>query len=175
MPREITLNWIDWVTLAIVLVSILRGARFGALAGLVDLAGLIATYLTAAWAYPRGLEYLPRVPGLSPSWEGLIAFVVIWLGLYLPLGILIRWTLGRARFPASGLLGGLLGVARGIVLVAVLLVLALAAPFRSVVAADTHRSQVAPYLVRGSERVQEILLPALPVRVRRLGPGGALF
>jgi uncharacterized membrane protein required for colicin V production len=174
MPRTITLNWIDWVTLAIVLVSILRGARFGALAGLVDLAGLIATYLAAAWAYPRGIEYLRQVP-MSRSWEGLIAFVVIWLGLYLPLGILIRWTLARARFPASGLLGGVLGVARGTVLAASLLLLALAAPFRSVVAADTHRSQVAPYLVRGSERVQDILLPKLPVTVTRLGPGGVVF
>jgi uncharacterized membrane protein required for colicin V production len=174
MPRTITLNWIDWVTLAIVLVSILRGARFGVLAGLVDLAALIATYLAAAWAYPRGVEYLRQVP-MSRSWEGLIVFVVIWLGLYLPLGVLIRWTLARARFPVSGLLGAVLGVARGTVLAASLLLLALAAPFRSVVAADTQRSQVAPYLVRGSERVQDILLPKLPVAVTRLGPGGVVF
>jgi uncharacterized membrane protein required for colicin V production len=174
MPRTITLNWIDWVTLAIVLVSVLRGARFGALAGLVDLVGLVVTYLAAAWAYPRGLEYLRQVP-FNRSWEGLIVFVVIWLALYLPLGMVIRSTLGRARFPASGLLGGVLGVARGIVLASSLLVLALAAPFRSVVAVDTHRSQVAPYLVSGSERVQDLLWPALPVQVTRLGPGGSLF
>lgn len=175
MPRMITLNWIDWVTLAIVLVSVLRGARFGAVAGLIDLAGLVATYLAAAAVYPRGAEYLRQVPGLTRSWQGLIAFVVIWLGLYLPLGMLIRWISARAKFPASGLLGGVLGVARGIVLVASLLVLTLAAPFRSVVAADAHRSQVAPYLLRGSDRVQTVLLPVLPVHVPRLGPGGATF
>jgi uncharacterized membrane protein required for colicin V production len=175
MPRTIALNWIDWVTLAIVLVSILRGMRFGALAGLLDLGGLVATFLAAAAVYPRGAQYLREVPGLTRSWEGLIAFVVIWLGLYLPLGILIRWITARAKFPASGLLGGVLGVVRGIVLVASLLMLTLAAPFRSVVAADAHRSQVAPYLLRGSERVQAVLLPALPVRVPRLGPGGATF
>jgi len=175
MPRTITLNWIDWVTLAIVLVSILRGARFGVLAGVVDLCGLVATYLAAAAVYPRGAEYLRQVPGLTPSWQGLIAFLVIWLGLYLPLGVLIRWIFARAKFPASGLLGGLLGVARGVVLAASLLVLTLAAPFRSVVAADAHRSQVAPYLLSGSERVQAVLLPVLPVRVPRLGPGGATF
>jgi len=175
MPRTITLNWIDWVTLAIVLVSLLRGARFGALAGLLDLGGLVATYLVAACVYPRGVELLRDVPGLTRSWAGLIAFVVIWLGLYLPLGMLIRLIFARAKFPASGLLGGMLGVARGIVLASALLVLTLAAPFRSVVAADTHRSQVAPYLLSGSERVQAVLLPALPVRVPRLGPGGATF
>lgn len=175
MPRTITLNWIDWVTLAIVLVSVLRGARFGAVAGLIDLAGLVATYLVAAAAYPQGAEFLRHVPGLTRSWGGLIAFVVIWLGLYLPLGIFIRWIFARAKFPASGLVGGVFGVARGVVLAASLLVLTLAAPFRGVVAADTHRSQVAPYLLSGSERVQAVLLPALPVHVPRLGPGGSTF
>ena len=175
MPRTITLNWIDWVTLAIVLVSILRGARFGALAGLLDLGALVATYLAAAALYPRGAEYLRQVPGLTKSWEGFIAFVVIWLGLYLAFGILIRWISARAQFPASGLFGGILGVARGIVIAASLLMLTLAAPFRSVVAADAHRSQVAPYLLSGSEHVQAMLLPALPVHVPRLGPGGSMF
>jgi uncharacterized membrane protein required for colicin V production len=175
VPRTITLNWIDWVTLAIVLVSILRGARFGAVAGLVDLGGLVATYLTAAAFYSKGADLLLDVPVLNRPWDGLIAFVVVWLGLYLPLGFLIRWVFARAKFPGSGLLGGVLGVGRGIVLTAALLLLTLAAPFRSVVAADAHRSQVAPYLLDGSARVQSVLLPTLPVRVPRLGPGGAVF
>ncbi|HET7263238.1 MAG TPA: CvpA family protein [bacterium] len=175
MPRTIALNWIDWVTLAIVLVSILRGARFGAVAGLVDLAGLVATYLAAAAVYPIGAQYLQQVPVLTVSWQRFIAFVVIWLGLYLPFGLVIRWVFARAKFPASGLVGGVFGIARGIVLAASLLVLTLAAPFRGVVAADAHRSQVAPYLLSGSERVQAVLLPALPVHIQRLGPGGATF
>lgn len=175
MPRTITLNWIDWVTLAIVLVSILRGARFGAVAGLVDLGMLVATYFTAAAVYPNGAELLVQAPVLTRSWDALIAFVVIWLGLYLPFGVLIRWVFARAKFPGSGLLGGVLGVARGVVLTASLLLLTLAAPFRGVVAADAHRSQVAPYLLSGSARVQSVLLPRLPVRVPRLGPGGKVF
>ncbi len=113
MPRTITFNWIDWITLAIVLISVLRGARFGAVAGVIDLAGLIATYLAAAATYPRGAALLHQAPMLSPSWEALIAFVVIWLGLYIPLGLLIRWACAWARFPASGLVGGAFGVARG--------------------------------------------------------------
>jgi uncharacterized membrane protein required for colicin V production len=175
MPRTITLNWIDWVTLAIVLVSILRGARYGAVAGLFDLGGLVATYLAAAVWYPQGGAMLARVPGLTRPWDGFIAFVVIWFVLYLSLGRVIRWVFARAQFPGSGLVGGAFGVARGTVLAAALLVLTFAAPFRSVVAADARRSQVAPYLLRGSARVQDMLLPALPVRVPRLGPGGAVF
>jgi len=175
VPRTIILNWIDWVTLAIVLVSILRGARFGAVAGLVDLGVLVASYLTAAASYSKGADLLLEVSVLDRPWDDVIAFVVIWLGLYLPLGLLIRWVFARAKFPGSGLLGAVLGVARGLVLTAALLLLTLAAPFRSVVAADAHRSRVAPYLLSGSARVLSVLLPTLPVRVPRLGPGGAVF
>jgi uncharacterized membrane protein required for colicin V production len=171
------LNWIDWVTLAIVLVSVLRGARFGAPAGLLDLAGLIAAYFTAGFYYPLGATYLSQVPGLTPSWQSLIAFLLIWMGLYLPLGMLLRWALSRATFPASGLIGGVLGIARGIVLAAALLVVMLAAPFHSVIAADAHHSQVAPYLLRGNSRIQRLLLTKLPAGIRapRIGPGGTMF
>jgi uncharacterized membrane protein required for colicin V production len=177
MPHTFTLNWIDWLTLAIVLVSILRGARFGAPAGLLDLAGLIATFLTATIYYPLGAGYLSGIPVLSPSWQSFVAFLLIWMGLYLPLGMLIRWALSRVAFPASGLLGGLLGIARGLVLASALLVLMLASPFRSVIAADAHHSQVAPYLLRGNAGFQRLLLSKLPtgMRVPRIGPGGTMF
>lgn len=171
-----TLNWMDWVTLAIVLVSILRGARFGAPAGLLDLAALIVTFLLAAVYYPLGSTYL-NFSALTPSWQGFIAFILIWLGLYIPLGILLKWALSRAVFPASGIVGGALGIARGVVLAAALLVAMLAAPFHSVIAADAHHSQVAPYLLRGNARFQRLLLKQLPIgmRVPRIGPGGTLF
>jgi uncharacterized membrane protein required for colicin V production len=177
MPHTFTLNWIDWVTLAIVLVSVLRGARFGAPAGLLDLAALIATFLTATLYYPLGAGYLSGIPVLSPSWQSFVAFLLMWMGLYLPLGMLIRWALSRATFPASGLIGGVLGIARGLVLAAALLVLMLAAPFRSVIAADAHHSQVAPYLLQGNARFQRLLLTKLPIgmRVPRIGPGGTMF
>jgi uncharacterized membrane protein required for colicin V production len=176
MPHTYTFNWIDWVTLAIVLVSLLRGARLGAPAGILDLVALIATFLTAAVYYPLGATYL-SVSALNPSWQDLIAFVVMWMGLYLPVGLLIRWALSRATFPASGLVGGVIGVARGLVLAAALLVMLLAAPFRTVIAADAHHSQVAPYLLRGNARFNRLLLNKLPagMRVPRIGPGGTMF
>jgi uncharacterized membrane protein required for colicin V production len=176
MPHTVAFNWIDWLTLAIVLVSVLRGARSGAPAELFDLFGLVATYLTAAVYFPIGAEYLSRIPGLTPSWHGCIAFVLIWIALYLPLSMLVRWALYNAAFPASGFLGALVGIARGLVLAAALLVLLLATPLRSVIAADAHHSRVAPYLLRGNNRFQRLLRTnAIGMRVPRLGPGGAMF
>ncbi len=178
MPRTITFDWIDWIILATVLISILRGARWGVLAGLGDLTVLIATFLTAAALYaPAAVWARPQVPSaLSTGWAEFIAFVIIWLGLYIPVGWVARWSLGRGtETPAARLLGGALGGVRGLVLATAALVLVLAAPFRQVIAVDVPRSWTAPILLRANDRAQAALLPALPVRVPRIGPGGTRF
>ncbi len=176
MPRPITLTWIDWITLAIVLVSILRGARSGVLAGLADLAVLVAAFLAAAALYPQGASLVQQYRGLLPApWAAFAAFVVIWLGLYILVGLLARWAFGGATAPASRMLGGVLGGIRGLVLATALLVVTLAAPFHRAVTADAERSHLAPYLLRANDRVEAALLPRLPVRVPRIGPGGRLF
>ncbi len=188
MPDTSSLNWMDWITLAIVLVSILRGTRYGVLAGAGDLAALIAAFFVASALYAQGAAVLhhwfdlarqqpplERLPGLPPPWEALLSFVVIWLGLYIPAGNIVRWLLGHAAVPASRMLGGLLGGVRGLALVTALLVIMLAAPFHRVVAADAARSRVAPFLLKARENVEKFLLPTLPVHVPRIGPGGTLF
>lgn len=188
MPDTSSLNWMDWITLAIVLVSILRGTRYGVLAGAGDLAALIAAFFAASALYTQGAvalyrwldlarhqPLLDRLPGMPPAWEALLSFIVIWLGLYIPAGNIVRWVLGHAAVPASRMLGGLLGGVRGLALVTALLVIMLAAPFHRVVAADAARSRVAPYLLKAHEGVEKFLLPTLPVHVPRIGPGGTLF
>lgn len=176
MPgTTITVNWIDWITLTFVLVSILRAARHGALAGLLDLVVLIAAFFAASALYARGASLLHGTPVLPPPWVGLLSFLVIWLGLYIPIGILIRWILSGRASPASRTVSGLLGGVRGLVITAALLVLALASPVHGVVQVDAGRSRVAPYLLRAYERISTAFLPLLPVRVPRLGPGGSMF
>jgi len=176
MSRTIMLNWIDWVTLAIVLVSVLRGSRYGVWGGLADLFALVAAFFAASALYAGAaqgvVQYLPMVP---LHWASLSCFLLIWLVCYLPTSLALRLALGGVPFPASGLVGAVLGAVRGLVLVAALLAVSLAAPFRTVVSADASRSMVAPYLLTGSARVTTMLLPVLPVRVPRIGPGGATF
>ncbi len=177
MPRTIALNWIDWVILAIVLVSILRGSRFGVVAGLGDLAVLVGAFLAAGALYP-GIAAWARhdlVP-FPEAWAAFSAFLIIWLGLYLPVGWLVRWAVGgHAGAPLSRLLGGVLGGIRGLVLMTALLVVTLAGPFDQAIAADAKRSWVVTSLLRANDRVEAVLLPALPVSVPRLGPGGVRF
>ncbi|HYM90582.1 MAG TPA: CvpA family protein, partial [bacterium] len=61
MGRTITVNWIDWITLAIILVAILRGTRYGVLAGVIDLAALGGAFLIASILYGH------VVPGLHEA------------------------------------------------------------------------------------------------------------
>lgn len=173
--RTITLNWIDWITLAVVLVSILRGAKYGLVAGALDIFMLLVTFFFTSAQYQRGVELLKEHLFLPPAWAGLVSFVIIWLGLYSLSGILFRWSLGETEDPTSRTLGGVAGSVRGVVLVTAFLVIALAAPFRESVQPDADRSRVAPYLLEGYERLVDVVLPTFYVRVPRIGPGGATF
>jgi len=175
VPRTISLNWIDWLTLAIVLVSVLRGARYGLLAGIGDVLILVGTFYAASYLYPQTVRYLDWIPMLPMPWREMFSFLMDWLVLYIPLMIIVRWILGGALFPGSKMLGGLLGGFRALVLVTALLLVTLAAPFRDIVAKDVHQSVVAPYLLRASDQVQSVVIPILPVHVPRFGPGGAVF
>lgn len=170
-----TPNWIDLITLSIVLLSILRGTRYGVLAGILDLAALAASFFAASAIFVRVGASLHETLYLPPSWAGFVAFVVVWLFFYLPLGVLIRWFHGPKTHPASEILGGVVGGIRGLALMTVFLVVMSAAPFHEEVDQDVKRSPVASYLLAGYNRVVTALLPILPVEVPRIGPGGAMF
>jgi len=177
MPRIIAPNWVDWVTLAIVLVSVVRAIRYGVLASAADLVVLVVSFLIASLAYATGGDIVRQyLPMMAASWARLIAFVVVWLVCYLPTSRLLRLLLENAPFPLIWVFGPLIGLLRGVVLATVILVVALAAPFRDVVAEDAAKSLIGPSLLSGNDRVLSALLPALePVRVPRVGPGGEKF
>jgi uncharacterized membrane protein required for colicin V production len=168
-------NWIDWLTIALVLVSGVRGARYGFWVVLFDAIFVIVGFLAASAAYLGGGEivtqYLQMVP---PSWGAFIAFVVVWAVVYFPLSWLTRRLLRDVPFPASEITGAMLGAARGFLLATVVLVVALAAPFRVTVQRDADNSLLATYLLALNSRAAKEL-PNLPVDVPQIGPGGKTF
>jgi uncharacterized membrane protein required for colicin V production len=175
MARTISVNWIDWVTLAIVLVSILRGTRYGILAGLFDLLALAGAFFTAAVLYPLAIPVLNKSLYLPSEWGGFLAFVVIWLVIYIGIGIIIRLVHGVKTLPLSEMLGGAFGLLRGLTLATACLVIMLAAPFHGAIDPDAKQSPVAGFLLRGYNAVMVTVVPTLPVRIPRIGPGGHAF
>jgi uncharacterized membrane protein required for colicin V production len=176
MGRTISVNWIDWITLAIVLVSVLRGTRYGVLAGVIDLVAMVGAFFAATVTYARIVPVLHRTLFLPEAWGGFLAFVVIWLGLYILVGIIVRLAHGVRTLPLSEILGGVMGVVRGIAMAAALLVVILASPFREAVEPDTRHSTVAPLLLRGYNAFMVNIASTLPVRIPRFGqPDGIMF
>jgi membrane protein required for colicin V production len=115
----------DWVILFVILLSAVAAASSGFFQEACGIAGLVIGYLLAAWQYHRLAAWF--APYLKSVWLGEIAgFLIIFLAVMIVAGMagrIARWIMkevGLSFF--DRLLGGLLGVLRGCLVVAVVLV-----------------------------------------------------
>jgi|SRR5579872_1205751 len=114
----------DWIIVVVIALSVVQAAISGFFHEAFGIAGLILGYLLAAWNYQRlAARYAPY---LKSMWLGEIgAFLFIFLGVLIVAGIAGRIT--RHIVKEAGLsfvdriLGGALGLVRGILLVGVVL------------------------------------------------------
>ena len=137
----------DWLICALVVVNVVTAAIQGFFSEALTMAGLIVGYLVAAWQYRRLAEWLETF--LKNPWLAeILGFLVIFFGIVLLFGVaarLSRWLMKEAGL--SGLdrfLGGLLGLLKGGLMVAVILMgLTAFAPTSRLLA----NSQLAPYFL----------------------------
>lgn len=114
----------DWIIVMVIAVSVLQAAISGFFHEAFGIAGLILGYLLAAWNYERlAARYAPY---LKSMWLGEIAaFLVIFLAVVLVAGLagrIVRHILKEAGLSfVDRILGGALGLLRGILMVAVVL------------------------------------------------------
>ena len=114
----------DWVICAIVLVNVVTAAIQGFFSEALTLAGLVVGYIVAAWQY-RGLaQWLEQY--LKNAWFAeILAFLIIFFAIVILFGLagrVAQWVMKKAGL--SGLdrfLGGLLGLLKGGLMVAVIL------------------------------------------------------
>jgi len=114
----------DWVIVAVVIVSVIQAAISGFFHEAFGIAGLVFGYLLAAWNYQRLAARF--APHLKSMWLGEIAaFLIIFLAVLVLAGIVGR--IVRHIVKEAGLsfvdraLGGALGLLRGGLMVAVIL------------------------------------------------------
>ena len=137
----------DWLILFLILASALQAAWQGFFQTAFGIAGLIVGYLLAAWQYPRVSHWF--APHVKSPWIGdLLGFLVIFIAVILfaaLLGRLARWLMKEAGLSGfDRFLGGILGLVRGGLFVAVLLMgMAAFAP----TAKWLQDSQLAPYFL----------------------------
>jgi membrane protein required for colicin V production len=121
---ENTVTAADWVIVAVLVVSVIHAASSGFFHEAFGMAGLIFGYLLAAWNYERLAARF--APHLKSMWLGeLAAFLIIFLAVMILAGIagrIARWLVKEAGLSSvDRVLGGALGLLRGSLVVAVVL------------------------------------------------------
>ena len=114
----------DWIIVFVILVSTVQAAVAGFFQEVFGIAGLVFGYVVAAWQYHRlGVwfgNYL-KSPELADS-AGFLAIFLLVMILAGIAGRVARWTVKKTGLSfLDRLLGGVLGFARGCLIVAVVL------------------------------------------------------
>ncbi|MEK6805385.1 MAG: CvpA family protein [Pseudomonadota bacterium] len=128
------MSLIDWCILGVVLVSAIVGVFRGLVREVLGLAGL-ALSVFVAWRFgellaPR-LTFISTLPSVRAMAASVILFVVCWLICMLLTVLLVKLVRGTGLSLPDRLLGSGFGALRGIVVVAVLVMLAGMTPLKN--------------------------------------------
>lgn|SRR5512133_89133 len=123
------MNWLDWLILVVIALSVLGAAAQGFLFELFSLAGAILGYLLAAWNYKRVAPWF--LPYVKNDWVANAAgFLLIFIVIAILAGLagrIARWAMKEVGLRwFDRLLGAAFGLLKGALVVSVF-VMALAA------------------------------------------------
>lgn len=139
----------DWIILGFLVFSVAGAASEGFFYEAFKLAGLVVGYLLAAWQYHRLADWF--APHLKSPWLGEIAgFLIVFFAVLMVAGFagrIARWVMKKAGLSTlDRILGAVLGLLRGVLVVAIVLTaMAAFAPAAKWLAG----SQLAPYFLVG--------------------------
>jgi membrane protein required for colicin V production len=119
------LNIADWIIVVVLLVSVIQAASSGFFQEAFGIAGLVFGYLIAAWEYRQLSAHF--VEHMSSPWLAqIVAFLAIFIGVMVLAGIcgkVVRWLMKEAGLSfVDRFFGGVLGLIRGCLLIAIVLV-----------------------------------------------------
>lgn len=132
MSMSVSLNTTDGVLLGVLLVSTVLGFWRGLVHEMLSLAGWLAAFFLAQWLAPALAAYMP-LQGMAAPVQYAAGFVLVFVAVILLAGLLswgLSGLMGAVGLrPADRSLGGLFGLARGLVVLLVLAVLVQLAGF----------------------------------------------
>jgi membrane protein required for colicin V production len=114
----------DWIIVVVLLISIAHAASEGFFQVAFGIAGLVVGYMVAAWQYHRLADYF--APNLKAPWLAeVLGFLIIFVAVIIVAGIagrIARWAMKEAGLSFfDRFLGGVLGLVRGALTIAVVL------------------------------------------------------
>lgn len=118
------MNAADWSIVVVILISTVAAASEGFFHQAFGIAGLIVGYMVAAWQYARvAAWFAPHVN--SPWLADILGFLVIFVAVVIVAAIsgrIVRWAMKEAGLSLiDRLLGALLGLVKGSLFVAIIL------------------------------------------------------
>jgi membrane protein required for colicin V production len=137
----------DWFICGVVLINVIAAAMQGFFSEALTIAGLVAGYLVAAWKYRSLAEWFESF--LKNEWLAeILGFLIIFFAILLLFGIaarIARWVMKEAGLSGfDRFLGGVLGLLKGGLMVAVILMgMTAFAPTSRLLT----NSQLAPYFL----------------------------
>lgn len=116
----------DWVLLGVLLASMVVGLWRGLVYEVLSLAGWVAAFVVAQWLAADVVGWLPFVKGAPASVQYAVAFAVVFVATVFAAG-LVSWLIKKlvetvGLRPVDRTLGGVFGLARGVVLLLALTV-----------------------------------------------------
>ncbi|HEY6763374.1 MAG TPA: CvpA family protein [Candidatus Sulfotelmatobacter sp.] len=114
----------DWIIVVLVLLNVVAAAMQGFFAEALSMAGLVVGYIVAAWQYGRLADWFASF--LKNQWLAeILGFLAIFFAVLLLFGIagrVARWVMKEAGLSGfDRFLGGVLGLLKGALMVAVIL------------------------------------------------------
>ena len=137
----------DWMIFAVVLLNVVAAAMQGFFSEALTMAGLVVGYVVAAWKYRSVAEWLESF--LKNPWLAeILGFLIIFFAIVLLFGLaarLARWIMKEAGLSGfDRFLGGVLGLLKGGLMVAIILMgMTAFAPTSKLL----QKSQLAPYFL----------------------------
>jgi membrane protein required for colicin V production len=117
----------DWVLMGALLASMLLGFWRGLVYEVLSLIGWVAAFVVAQWLAPDVAVWLPMIQGAPQSIQYAVAFAVVFVLTVFVAGF-VSWLIKKlvetvGLRPVDRTLGGIFGLARGVVLLLALTVL----------------------------------------------------
>jgi membrane protein required for colicin V production len=116
----------DWILLGVLFASMVVGLWRGLVYEVLSLAGWVAAFVVAQWLAPSVVGWLPFIQGAPASVQYAVAFALVFVGTVFAAGML-SWLIKKlvesvGLRPVDRTLGGVFGLARGVVLLLALTV-----------------------------------------------------
>src|ERR1700733_593255 len=137
----------DWIICLVLLLNVVTAAMQGVFSEALTMAGLVVGYIVAAWQYRSLALWLEKF--LKNDWLAeILGFLIIFFAVVILFGIaarIARWVMKESGLSSlDRFLGGVLGLAKGGLMVAVLLMgMTAFAPTSKLL----ENSQLAPYFL----------------------------